>query len=107
MALFERRGAISVVASLFAAFGMFAALRLSAQQPAPAQQPPAPPPVQRTPGAPEGDVIKAEFERSQVYPAPGASIGSMFPSSSIARSRRRSWSFRTASSTARRWCSTT
>ena len=48
-------------------FGMSAALRLSAQQP-PAQQPPAPPPVARTPGAPEGEVIKAEFDRSQVYP---------------------------------------
>ena len=67
MALFDRRGAIGVVALLFAVVGMSAALRLSAQQP-PAQQPPAPPPVARTPGAPEGEVVKAEFDRSQVYP---------------------------------------
>ena len=67
MALFDRRGAIGVVALLFAGVLMSAALRLSAQQP-PAQQPPAPPPVVRTPGAPEGEVVKAEFDRSQVYP---------------------------------------
>jgi len=46
---------------------MSAALPLSGQQP-PAQQPAAPTVVERTPGAPEGQVIKAEFEASQVYP---------------------------------------
>ena len=39
---------------------------LTARQTAP--QPPAPPPVQRAPGASAGNVIKAEFDQSKVYP---------------------------------------
>ena len=42
--------------------------RLTAGQGAPQPPTPPPPPVQRSPGAPAGDVIKAEFDQSKVYP---------------------------------------
>jgi gluconolactonase len=65
-----RTRSVRTLIGLTAAFGFAASAwtggPLTARQVA--QQPPVPPPVQRDPGAPAGEVIKAEFDQSKVYP---------------------------------------
>ena len=61
------RSLIGSAALLGAAAATWSAVTLVAQQNTASQQPPAPQ-AQRDPGAPAGDVIKAEFDQSKVYP---------------------------------------
>ena len=66
----RRTGSVRTLIGMATALGLTASIwsdgALTARQAA--QQPPAPPPVQRAAGAPAGDVIKAEFDQSKVYP---------------------------------------
>ncbi len=81
-----------------------------AAAPVPCNQavPPCGPDSLPQPGVAKGEVIKGEFAGSAIYPGTWREVpGSTSPPASIAPSRRRSWSSRTACSTRRRSSSTT